>query len=91
MEFVGNSYGVDISTVQWKDTKNVRLASTCVGVLPFLSSVPEKPPSKAVRYDRKNKRYLELDCPHIIKGIHAPFVYNFVSILISLLIFKIRI
>jgi hypothetical protein len=69
LEFVGRAYGIEITNVQWKDTKNVRLTSTYVGVLPFKTADVSKQPSKATRYDRKNKKYIELDCPNIIKGM----------------------
>lgn len=69
-EFVGTAYGVDIATVVWKDTKSVRLASTYVGIEPF-SSQYEKPIPKAMRYNRKDKAYNEINCPNIIRE------YNF--------------
>ena len=34
-EYVGSAYGIEISTVLWKDSKSVRLASTYVGIEPF--------------------------------------------------------
>ncbi|XP_049304996.1 piggyBac transposable element-derived protein 1-like isoform X1 [Bactrocera dorsalis] len=68
-EYMGTAYGVDITTVLWKDNKLVRLASTYVGVQPFQRSNTDanKKPSKAARNDRKAKKYLEIDCPQIIK------------------------
>lgn len=57
---------MDISTVLWKDNKSVRLASTYVGVLPFLRENPEHQPTKATRFDRKQKNYIEIGCPQII-------------------------
>ncbi|XP_050337616.1 piggyBac transposable element-derived protein 3-like isoform X1 [Bactrocera neohumeralis] len=70
-EYMKRAYGVDITTVLWKDNKLVRLASTYyVGVQPFQRSNTDanKQPSKAARYDRKAKKYLEIDCPQIIKA-----------------------
>lgn len=46
-EYVGSAYGVDISTVLWKDNKCVRLASTYVGIKPFLRANPNSQPAKA--------------------------------------------
>lgn len=66
-EYVGSAHGIDITNVLWQDTKNVVLLSTYVGVLPFRSQEPQTQPSKITRYDRKNKQYLEIDCPRIIK------------------------
>lgn len=70
-EFVGTAYGVDISTVLWKDKKCVRLASTYVGALPFLRLNPEHQAAKASRFDRKQKRYIEVECPQIIREYNS--------------------
>lgn len=70
-EFVGSAYGVDITTVLWKDTKNVRLCSTYVGTRPFLRTNSEIQPSKIARYNRKEKSYVEIDCPQIIREYNA--------------------
>ena len=67
LEYVGNAHGVDLANVLWKDNKNVRLVSTYVGVLPFKSSIQDKQPSKATRFDRSAKKYVEIDCPAIIR------------------------
>lgn len=67
VEYVGNAYGVDLATVLWKDNKNVRLASTYVGVQPFKSAIQNKQLSKATRFDRSTKKYVEIDCPAIIR------------------------
>ncbi|KAL4101148.1 hypothetical protein QTP88_021176 [Uroleucon formosanum] len=53
--------GVDIVAVTWKDTKIVSLLSTFAAVDPVV---------KVSRYDRKQKKRVEVDCPNIIK------VYN---------------
>lgn len=66
VEYVGDAYGIDISTVLWKDTKNVRLASTYAGNLPF-KSAEDVQPSKLTRYDRTKHQYLEVDCPNVIR------------------------
>lgn len=66
-EFVGRAYGVDITTVLWKDNKSVRLASTYVGVKPFERGNLNHQASKASRFDRKKKQHIEIDCPQIIK------------------------
>lgn len=70
-EFVGSSYGVEISNVLWKDNKAVRLLSTYVGVKPFARTNPNEQMAKALRYERKSKRYVEVDCPQIIREYNA--------------------
>lgn len=57
VEYVANINGVDVSTVSWKDNKTVNLASTFVG---------EKEKTKARRWDKKNKKYIHIDRPHIV-------------------------
>lgn len=66
-EFSGSCYGVDLTTVLWKDNKTVRLASTYVGVEPFIKQNPNVQVAKARRYDRKKKQHIEVDCPQIIR------------------------
>ncbi|XP_046868543.1 uncharacterized protein LOC124460996 [Drosophila willistoni] len=70
VEYVGSSYGVEVSNVLWKDNKAVRLLSTYVTVKPFISSNTQGGTPKAARYDRKSKRNAEIDCPQVI------WVYN---------------
>lgn len=67
VEYVASPYGVDINTVLWKDNRSVRLASTYVGTKPFMRSNPSHQEAKVARYDRKQKKYLEVDCPQIIR------------------------
>lgn len=69
-EFVGSAYGIDITTVSWKDTKNVKLCSTYVGTKPFLRCT-ESQPLKIARYNRKQKSHEEIDCPQIIREYNA--------------------
>lgn len=66
-EYSGQAHGVDVNVVLWKDNRNVRLASTYVGVDPFISSNQNQQPNKVARYDRKKKTYVSVDCPQIIK------------------------
>lgn len=66
-EFVGSVYGVDITTVLWKDTKNVKLCSTYVGTKSFQTSNPVSQPSKVSRYNRNEKSYIKVDCPQAIR------------------------
>lgn len=66
-EYVGNSYGVDISSVLWQDTKTVRLLSTYVGTKPFVSSNTILQSRKATRWDKKERQHYEIECPYIIK------------------------
>lgn len=70
-EYVGSAYGIDISTVLWKDNKSVRLASTYVGIEPFAKANPNQQPAKAPRYDRKQKQFVEVDCPQIIREYNS--------------------
>lgn len=70
-EFVGSAYGVEITTVLWKDTKNVRLCSTYVGTKPFQRSNPVSQPLKVPRYNRKERSYVDVDCPQIIREYNA--------------------
>lgn len=58
-EYVGSAYGVDISTVLWKDNKSVRLGSTYVGIKPFDRAIPSTRSGKASRYDRKKRSILK--------------------------------
>lgn len=61
-EYVTNYEGVDITTVSWKDNKQVVLASTYVGAQPV---------ETIERYDKKEKRRIKIDCPKIIKEYNA--------------------
>lgn len=66
-EFVGNAYGIDITSVLWNDTKPVRLLSTYVGVKPLASRNDSVQSQKVRRWDRQKRVYNEIDCPQIIK------------------------
>lgn len=66
-EYVGNAYGVDISSVLWHDTKTVRLLSTYVGIKPFKSYSTKIQTNTVTRWDKKKKQHYEIDCPNIIK------------------------
>lgn len=57
MEFVADVDGIDISNVIWKDNKVVTMVSTFVG---------EMPKSQVRRYDKTNKRYINIDRPNIV-------------------------
>lgn len=57
-EFISCVDGVDISSVIWKDNKYVTLLSSFVG---------KQPLSKVNRYDRKEKKVVQVDCPSIIR------------------------
>lgn len=65
-EYVSNVQGVPVSVVVWKDNKTVRLASTYVGILPFIKTNDESQIGKIARYDKQNKGYVEIDCPTVI-------------------------
>lgn len=66
-EYVANVKGVYITTVLWKDSKCVRLASTYVGVQPFHQANSNVQPSKSARYDRKKGGFIEIDQPKVNK------------------------
>lgn len=64
-EYVGKCHGIDISSVLWHDTKNVRLVSTYVGVKNFLSTKTQS--DKHVnRWDKITKTNVSIPCPNII-------------------------
>ncbi|XP_050503041.1 piggyBac transposable element-derived protein 1-like [Diabrotica virgifera virgifera] len=67
IEYVGCSQGVDITTVLWNDNKPVRLMSSYVGIEPFARTNPNISQAKAPRYVRKEKTFVEVDVPQIIK------------------------
>lgn len=67
IEYLGKPNGVDVSIVVWKDNKSVRLVSTYVGILPFIKSNDETQIGKIPRYDKQERGYVDVDCPHIIK------------------------
>ncbi|XP_049306462.1 piggyBac transposable element-derived protein 1-like [Bactrocera dorsalis] len=54
-EFVGTVFGVDITSVLWKDTQCVRLVSTYAGVKPFCTSTDTCQSPIVTRFDRKKK------------------------------------
>lgn len=56
-EYVATVDGVDISSIIWKDNKYVTLISSFVG---------KNPISQVKRFDRKEKKNIEVDCPNII-------------------------
>ena len=62
-----NAYGIDISNVLWKNNKGNRLLSTYAGVEPFAIANEFQHKTKATRFDRRNKKYVEVDCPIIIR------------------------
>lgn len=66
-EYVGVSYGCDISCVLWNDTKPVRLVSTYVGIQPFYDTVDNRhKPELIERWDKKSKTNVSIECPKII-------------------------
>ena len=72
MEHVRSEYGIDIATLLWKDTKNVILCATCVGTMPFLNTNLAREPSQIPWNNRKEKSYIEVNCPQIILEYNAP-------------------
>lgn len=61
-EQVADYEGVDISVTCWKDNKMVTLASTYVGA---------EPVDSVNRYDKKEKKTINIVCPKIIKDYNA--------------------
>lgn len=61
-EYVTNIDDVDITSVSWKDNKQVILASTYVGA---------EPAESIERYDKKLKRRVEIPCPKLVKEYNA--------------------
>lgn len=57
-EFVADIDGVEISSVVWKDNKIVTLLSSFTGELPF---------SQVKRYDKKEKKSIDISCPNVVK------------------------
>lgn len=57
-EMVASCDGVDISGVVWKDNKTVTLLSTFAG---------ESPIETVQRYDRKQKKTVNINCPFVIR------------------------
>lgn len=66
-EYVGNAYGIDLTSVLWHDTKTVRLLSIYAGTKLFASKTASTQSLKVRRWDKKDKSHYEIDCPHIIK------------------------
>jgi len=60
-EYVTNVAGVEMSCVRWYDNKIVSMLSTFAGV---------EPVDKVKRWSTRDKKYIEIDRPHVIK------VYN---------------
>lgn len=57
VEYVANVNSVDISVTSWRDNKIVNLASTFAGDIPK---------STVRRYDKSNKRYIDIDRPFVV-------------------------
>lgn len=57
VEYVADMDGIDVSNVIWKDNKVVTLVSTFAG---------ELPKAQVRRYDKANKKYINIDRPHIV-------------------------
>lgn len=61
-ENVATYEGVDFAAVSWKDNKPVTLLSTYVG---------SEPVESTQRYDKKQKKSVQITCPRIIKEYNA--------------------
>ncbi|XP_065354215.1 piggyBac transposable element-derived protein 2-like [Calliphora vicina] len=62
VEFVCSVEGIEIATVSWKDNKIVNLAST------FIGEIPKRP---VKRYDKAQKKYIEIERPSIVGQYNA--------------------
>ncbi|XP_026745537.1 piggyBac transposable element-derived protein 3-like isoform X1 [Trichoplusia ni] len=62
VEYITHIDGVDMSSVSWKDNKQVVLLSTYVGAEPLQS---------IERYDKIEKKKIIIDCPKIVKEYNA--------------------
>lgn len=58
IEHISSNESAPLSVVLWKDNKIVTLLSTYCGELPKTTKK---------RFDKKLKKQIEVDCPHIIK------------------------
>ncbi|XP_039967835.1 piggyBac transposable element-derived protein 3-like [Bactrocera tryoni] len=70
-EYVASIYGVDVTSLSWKDNKIVNLVSTYIGMKPILmigqnEDLPATS-SSIKRYDKKDKTFKMISCPEIIK------------------------
>lgn len=62
VENVTSIDGTEITTVSWKDNKQVILASTYVGA---------EPVEKIERYDKKEKKKVHIPCPKLVKEYNS--------------------
>lgn len=69
VEYVTNCQGIDITTVCWKDTKLVTMASTLVGAkLPKMKNSNDLfDPAPIDRWNKKEKRIEKIPCPQAIR------------------------
>lgn len=61
-EYVCNVDGVDVTSIIWLDNKPVTLLSTFQGKLPL---------KEIRRWDRKQKKYINIECPSLIPEYNA--------------------
>lgn len=67
-EFISNIYGVDVTSLSWKDNRIVNLVSTYVGTKPISdTNNSETQPLTVKRFDKKDKSVKNIPCPQIIK------------------------
>ncbi|CAB3235368.1 unnamed protein product [Arctia plantaginis] len=57
-EWVADADGTDVVTVLWYDNKPVVLSSSFVG---------QQPSQSVKRYCKKQKKYIQVDCPQVVK------------------------
>lgn len=66
-EFVASVYGIDVTSISWKDTKLVNLVSTYIGTKPAFSSIVPNENESVRRFDKKQNKVTMVACPQIVK------------------------
>lgn len=61
-EYICNIDGVDITSVVWLDNEPVIFLSTFKGKMP---------PKEVKRWDRKSKKYVNIECPNLVPEYNA--------------------
>lgn len=66
-EFVASIYGIDVTSISWKDSKIVNLVSTYIGTKPPFSSITPNESLFVRRFDKKQNKSTTVSCPQIVK------------------------
>lgn len=71
-EFVASVYGMDVTSISWKDTRVVNLVSTYIGTKPVLDiNADVAEPLTVKRFDKKERTVKQVPCPQIVKDYNA--------------------